>query len=98
MAGGGPIDAHRGIDGGLDVFGIDVTILGPAVIRRVRAGRVGPADNAAALDAAAGEESELLRMVVAALLRRKRTDGAAEFAHHHHHGVGEQPRPLQVVQ
>ena len=33
MADGGPVDAHGGVDGRLDILGVDVAILRPAVIR-----------------------------------------------------------------
>src|SRR5579871_6853351 len=60
-----PIDSHSGIDGRLDVLGIDVAILRPAVIDGVRPAGVSGADDRAALHAAAREERELLRPVVA---------------------------------
>src|SRR5690349_11269282 len=41
---GGPVDTHSGIDGGFNVFGLDVAVAGPAVLGRGRALVVGRAD------------------------------------------------------
>src|SRR5258708_7576349 len=51
LADGGPVDAHGGADGGLDVFGVDVAVSRPAAICRVRARGVGRANGASAIAA-----------------------------------------------
>src|ERR1017187_9375637 len=61
----GPIDPQRGVNRGLDILGIHIAVLRPAVNSRVRAGSVGLSHHRAALDAAARKKGELLHQVIA---------------------------------
>src|ERR1700722_18930038 len=71
-----PIDAHRRVDGGLDILGLDLASAGPAGIDCIGAGGVGDAEGLAAGDSRACEEGELLREVVAAFSGGDGSDGA----------------------
>src|SRR6266404_5100603 len=62
FADGGPVDAHGGVDGGLDVLGADIAVAGPAVVDRVGPVSFCATDGAAAFDACAGEDGGLLQV------------------------------------
>src|SRR5579863_9867942 len=79
---GGPVDAHGGVDRRFNVFWLDVTLAGPAKIGGVGTGRVGRANDFAAMNACAREDDGLLQQVIAAPRRRHGTSGAPELSGH----------------
>src|SRR5512140_1604655 len=64
VADAGPVDAHGGINGRLDIFRVDVAALRPAVVGSVGTGGIGLTDDGPAFNPTAGEEGELLRPVI----------------------------------
>src|SRR5581483_2976476 len=79
---GGPVDSHGGVDGGFEIFRLDIAVARPAELGCVGPVVVRRADRSAAGNSRSGEYRELLRKMIPSLRGGQRPDGAAELSYH----------------